>query len=78
MRTKDDALVEPDFLSQTGGEAGRVWLYEQARAAAEQGATYHRFSIDDKDHPRIWLYEGWKVRPANEGEPRFMLQRGEL
>lgn len=67
-------LSEPDFLSQTAepmtSERRREWYRARAREAESQGAVWHRFSY----HPEqtdILLYEGWKVRPDDEGEPRF-------
>ena len=68
--------MEPDFLSQTAEpmtpEQRQEWFRFEAFQAAENGATFHRYSV----HPEnleLLLYEGWKVRPDNQGEPPWQL-----
>jgi hypothetical protein len=65
---------QPDFLSQTGGvqsdDDASVWFQERYREAKAQGATWCRYSR----HPEqdgLLLFEGWKVWPSDEGEPRW-------
>jgi hypothetical protein len=63
----------PDFKSQLNAamsdDERREWFRKRSEEAAGNGATWHRFTVT-KDG-LITLYEGWKVRPADEGEPRF-------
>jgi hypothetical protein len=72
--------MEPDFVSQTAEpltpEQGGNWCRQRAREAERKGAAHHRFTF----HPdrRILLYEGWKVRPDDEGEPRFQLESADV
>lgn len=67
---------EPDYLAQTHNakdvDAKRDWYVRQAKNASAIGVTWHRFSHhpDDED---LLLYEGWKVRPDDEGPHRFQV-----
>lgn len=69
-------MSEPDFLSQCADpfaddDARHKWFHERAAEAKAKGATWCRYTI----HPeRGWtLFEGWKVRPENDGEPRWQI-----
>lgn len=67
---------EPEFISQTAepmnfGER-REWFSKQAHDATKNGATFHRFAMHP-EIPHLTLYEGWKMRPEDQGEPRFQL-----
>jgi hypothetical protein len=54
-------------------EQGRMnWWRHHAQEAELKGATWHRFSYHPQN-PNLILYEGWKVRPDDQGEPRFQL-----
>lgn len=69
---------EPDFISQTAepmsSQERKEWAELQGREAIAKGATWHRWSQHPNDK-NLLLYEGWKVRPEDEGEPRFQLVR---
>lgn len=66
---------EPEFISQTDEpmtlEEQQIWFRAKADEANARGATFHRFSRWDKVPPAILLHEGWRVRPQDQGEPRF-------
>lgn len=68
--------MEPDFLSQNGEplteDQEREWVRERVREGEERGAIWYRVS----KHPtmaNLILYEGWKIRPVLEGEPRWQM-----
>jgi len=65
---------EPDFVSQCAEpmtpEQRMEWFRWRAAAAEEKGATFHRYSICP-EMPDVILHEGWKVRPDDQGEPKF-------
>lgn len=68
--------MEPEFLSQsaepmTPGQQ-REWFSMQAFHASERGATFHRYS-HHQEKPDLILYEGWKQRPEDQGDPRWQL-----
>lgn len=71
-------MSEPDFRSQTtapvGSEQRRAWFKARAKDANRQGARWHRYSFDEKTG--VLLYEGWKLRPESEGDPRFQFISG--
>lgn len=67
---------EPEFISQTAEQMTpderRMWCRKQARDAEEKGATFHRWTMHD-EIPNLILYEGWKAKPEDQGDPRFQL-----
>lgn len=69
-------VEEPDFISQTAEpmtpEQRMEWFRWRAADAEEKGATWHRFS-SCPEMPEVILHEGWKVRPQDQGEPRFQM-----
>ncbi len=67
-------MSEPDFISQCGDLKTKdehfEWWRSRAAEAFNRGATHFRYSV----HPEIQnliLFEGWKQRPTQEGNPRF-------
>ncbi len=48
----------------------KAWFDEQVKEARALGVTFPRFA-HHPDRPGIYLFEGWKVRPEDQGEPRF-------
>ncbi len=64
-------MEEPEFISQTAEpmtpQQKREWCRQQAEDATTKGATWHRWSEDNN----VVLYEGWLVRPVDQGQPRF-------
>jgi hypothetical protein len=69
-------MSEPDFVFQTAEpmtqEQRMEWLRLHSGEANDEGATFHRASV----HPEIehlTLLESWKVRPEDQGEPRWGL-----
>lgn len=72
-----DPLV-PCFVAQNSIPVERhrerwVWFNDTAAEGRAQGADHFRASIHP-EMPDIILLEGWKQRPDDEGEPRFMLK----
>jgi hypothetical protein len=71
-------VSEPEFLSQTAeklnADQRRAWFKARASEADRQGARWHRFTFDLATG--TCLYEGWKVRPDAEGDPRFQFIGG--
>jgi hypothetical protein len=71
--------VYPDFLRQHGcfgdlePEERQAWVQEAAGAARGAGMTWMRASVDNADHPTMALFEGWKVRPDDEGPPHWQM-----
>ena len=67
-------MSEPDFISQTAEpmtpEQRQEWFRWRVTEAENEGATFHRYS-HHPGNPDILLHEGWKVRPDDQGEPRF-------
>jgi hypothetical protein len=70
-------MSEPDVISQsaepfTDDLERQKWFRQCAvDAEIERGVTWCRYSI----HPEHgWcLFEGWKVKPEDEGEPRWQI-----
>lgn len=66
--------MEPDYLAQTAEPMDHqqrwAWCEDHARRAEEAGCTWRRYTIH-QERSELLLMEGWKVRPENEGEPRF-------
>ena len=71
---------EPDFIAQTGEpmtvEEKREWIRRGCRNAEAKGATFHRASVHP-EHADLLLLESWKVRPEDQGEPRFQFCAGD-
>lgn len=68
--------AEPDFIIQTemkDDEEKCAWFRQKALETTPRGATWHRASYHP-DNFDVILYEGWKVRPDDEGAPRFIQQ----
>lgn len=74
-------LMEPDYLAQNGDpmtpQEARTWMETRATEAKAMGCRHGRYSYEP-DH-KIYLVEGWRVRPEKdgslcEGEPRFQFQ----
>lgn len=71
---------EPFFIDQHNEQMDKTqreaWIEDQTAKAAEQGANWSRLSwLPPKGTPEIFLFEAWKVRPENEGKPRFHLSK---
>lgn len=69
---------EPFYTSQSNdpmlpGERAD-WVRHEAKKANDQGATWSRATAHPKDE-NIILYEAWKERPKDEGNPRFHLSK---
>lgn len=69
---------EPDFILQERGAKtpfqAREWLELQAGLMRKNGAELVRASYHDlQDDERLWLLEGWRHRPKDQGDPRFWL-----
>lgn len=65
--------TEPEFVSQTGETstpAQRLaWCESRAAEAGARGLRHARYSYDQEHN--LLLAEFWKVRPDDEGEPRY-------
>lgn len=60
--------MEPRFVSQGVTKAGMDGALAEARAA---GCVWCRVTTDEVRG--LWLVEAWMVRPASEGERRWLL-----
>lgn len=69
---------EPIYVRQTGdvtsASEATKWFSEAANEARAEGATWFRASVDET--LRLLLLEGWRVRPLDQGEPRWALTWG--
>lgn len=72
-------MTEPFFIAQTfdpyvvGDEAAsRAWFDLRAKEADAEGGTFSRFTVSDAGDGL--LFECWKERPVDQGEPRWKIQ----
>lgn len=67
--------MEPEYLAQSGEpmppDERLVWIEFHVEAAKAKGMTFFR-STYDEDHD-LTLFEGWKERPEDQGEPRWQM-----
>lgn len=67
---------EPEYIRQSGDvmtdDEARDWYAEAASEARAAGITHARFSYHP-DIPNLRIVEGWRVRPADEGDIRWAL-----
>lgn len=67
--------MEPEYLAQTAelktGDERRSWVKARYDEAKAQGMRHGRVSFDEANN--LLLVEAWKVRPRNEGAPRWQL-----
>lgn len=83
MALVDDLRAkEPDYIAQTGEpmtqSEGQDWLRARAQEAhSSVGATFFRCSLNTKFDPPLWLVEGWKVQPRDQGPMRWQLAASE-
>lgn len=63
---------EPIYVAMTGEhwDSGLDWFDARAKEARDQGATFFRYSHDEPH--KMLLIEGWKIRPNDQGEQRWM------
>jgi hypothetical protein len=54
-------------------QAIAAWCEARWATAKAEGATFFRFSHDDKlaEGDTVYLIEAWTTRPDDQGEPRF-------
>ena len=69
-------MTEPFFIAQVFEEdivsdqvKARAWIDMRAKEAAAEGGTWPRVTLSD-DGKGI-LFECWKQRPSDHGEPRW-------
>lgn len=82
LRT-NDMSTEPEFIVQERGAKtpyqAREWLELQSASMRHAGASFVRASYrdlsEDEDGERLWLLEGWRVGPEDQGAPRFILPK---
>lgn len=69
-------IQEPDFIAQVQQDPAlhREWWKVRAAEASNAGCTFARCAYHPQD-ATIALFEGWKVRPDDQGEPRWQLVR---
>lgn len=71
---------EPEFIAQRYGFDDNAevqkWINKQCDAMRESEATWFRATIHPDDDQLV-LLEGWKMRPKDQGEPRFQFQATE-
>lgn len=70
-------VAEPFYIRETmepmTPEQQRQWFADAAAEAKVEGGTWPRYTVHPRDARRL-LIEVWKVRPHNEGAPRFSEQ----
>lgn len=72
-------MSEPDYIAQTfepehvaERDSMYAWFDVQAAEARKIGCTFPRYSRSE-DGTGV-LFEAWKVRPFDQGEPRWHLE----
>lgn len=69
-------MADPEWLSQCGEPLTReqrsAWFRARTLEAKSAGATHARYSLHETI-PDLILFEAWRIRPKDEGEPRWML-----
>lgn len=69
--------MEPQFIAQTADVSGaddafrRQWIKDRIKDARDYGMTWPRVSWKHEGSKLIILFEAWKTRPDDEGDPRF-------
>lgn len=71
---------EPFFITQCNEpmtpDQRRTWIEGQAKESKQQGSTFARVTVwPPNSEPEIILFEAWKERPEDQGEPRFHLSK---
>jgi hypothetical protein len=70
-------MTEPFYIAQTGElshlDNPQVWFSKRAMEARDEGGTWPRMTIGDG----LLLFECWKERPENEGDPRWLVSESE-
>lgn len=68
---------DPFYVAQTEEcktrEDRDAWLHTIMDDARAKGGAWSRVTLGCEGHPDLLLFESWKVRPENEGQPRFSL-----
>ena len=64
----------PDFISELGVQGDdphewKSWFMREETAMRKKGGTWFRYA--HTPDAKRFLIEGWKVKPDDEGEPRF-------
>lgn len=72
-------IQEPDYIAQVEQkpELHRAWWRERAIDAAAMGCTFSRASYMQDRWRHFAMFEAWKVRPDDQGEPRWQITRVE-
>lgn len=72
-------MAEPFFIAQTfdpnvvsDEQTARAWFEMRTKEAAAEGGAFPRYTISD-DGCGL-LFECWKERPKDQGEPRWLVQ----
>lgn len=67
---------EPCYIAQTfepehlhDPVTARAWFQKQGKLAHDEGCTWPRMTVNE-DQTGL-LFEAWKDRPSDEGEPRW-------
>jgi hypothetical protein len=71
------SIQDPDYIAQVERrpELHDAWWKARSLEAREQGCTLIRASYMQDRWKHLALLEGWKVPPANQGEPRWQMVR---
>lgn len=73
----DAASPEPFYVAQTEEcktrEERDAWLHAIVDDARSKGGSWSRVTLGCEGHPDLLLFESWKVRPEDQGQPRFTL-----
>lgn len=68
--------MEPDFIAQNGEivtpEQYHAWIERNAKLTRRRKWAHARVTRHDLI-PNLYLFEAWKVKPDDEGAPRFAL-----
>lgn len=75
-------MAEPFFIAQTFDPltvldevAARAWFDLRRREAAAEGGTFPRYTISDAGDGL--LFECWKEKPEDMGQPRWSMTYGD-
>jgi hypothetical protein len=70
-------MTEPFYIAQTGERSHlddpQAWFRKRAIEAREEGGKWLRATIGDG----LLLFECWKNRPKDEGDPRWIMGENE-
>ena len=69
-------VTEPDHVVQNSMvyslETGQAWMRSEWEQAELIGMHWVRVTVNP-NMSTMWLLEAWKIKPEDEGQPRFRM-----